>query len=173
MEEKAASAVDNARIPDEPTAEIEEGPYYRAGSPERTALYEAGIPGEKLTLTGYVFDVGGKPVPHAWLDFWQANGKGEYDNSGYRLRGHQYADENGRYRLETVVPAGYANRTPHIHVKVRARENSPVLTVQIFLPGLSSNRSDFLYRDDLQLQMKDTAHGKEATFNFRLNYRVN
>ncbi|HEX7476130.1 MAG TPA: hypothetical protein VF318_09240 [Dehalococcoidales bacterium] len=152
-----------------PTPELEEGPYYKAGSPERTKLFEAGIPGVRLTLTGFVFDAKGKPIPHAWLDFWQANGLGEYDNSGYTLRGHQYADKSGKYILETVVPKGYSVRTPHIHVKVRADDESPILTTQLFIPGFASNKTDFIYRDDMQMDMRDTPDGKEASFNFELN----
>src|SRR3712207_6926313 len=45
-----------------------------------------------------------RPVAGALLDFWQADARGEYDNSGFRLRGHQFADSRGRYRLRTVVP---------------------------------------------------------------------
>jgi protocatechuate 3,4-dioxygenase beta subunit len=152
-----------------PTPEVEEGPYYKPGSPLRTRLYEEGVPGDKLNLTGYVRDVNGRPIAHAWLDFWQANGRGEYDNSGYILRGHQYTDESGRYILETVIPGGYSVRTPHIHVKVRANEGSPVLTVQLFIPGVASNKTDFLYRDDLLVDMQKTARGAAATFNFVLN----
>jgi protocatechuate 3,4-dioxygenase beta subunit len=151
-----------------PTPGIEEGPYYTAGSPERLKLFEEGIPGDKLTLTGFVFDVRGEPIGHAWLDFWHANGNGEYDNSGYRLRGHQYTDQSGKYFLETVVPGGYSVRTPHIHVKVRAKDRSPILTTQLFVPGLASNRADFLYREDLLMDMRETPEGKKATFNFVL-----
>jgi protocatechuate 3,4-dioxygenase beta subunit len=151
-----------------PTPGIEEGPYYKADSPERTKLYEEGIPGAKLTLTGSVLDMKGKPIVHAWLDFWQANGRGEYDNSGYILRGHQYTDKSGKFHLETVVPGAYAVRTPHIHVKVRANDSSPILTTQLFVPGMASNKADFLYRDDLLMEMKDTPNGKTATFNFIL-----
>jgi protocatechuate 3,4-dioxygenase beta subunit len=150
------------------TLEIEEGPYYLQNSPERTRLFEEGIPGEKLTLTGFVFDVSGKPINHAWMDFWQANGRGEYDISGYTLRGHQYTDKTGKYILETVVPKGYASRTPHIHVKVRANDKSPILTTQLFVPGMASNRTDFLYKDELLMGIKDTPNGKLATFNFTL-----
>jgi protocatechuate 3,4-dioxygenase beta subunit len=149
-----------------PTPAIEEGPYYKAGSPERTRLFEKGLPGVKLTLTGQVFDISGKPITHAWLDFWQANGEGVYDNSGYTLRGHQYTDDSGKYYLETVVPGAYAVRTPHVHVKVRANATSPVLTTQLFVPGLASNKGDFLYRDDLLMDMEDASGGKKATFNF-------
>ncbi len=122
--------------------------------------------GERLTLTGQVLDTQGKPVAHAWLDFWQANAKGTYDNSGYTLRGHQYSDESGKYFLETIVPFGYGDRTPHIHAKVRANERSPILTTQLFLPGVASNQTDFLYRDDLEIDMRDEPQGKVATFNF-------
>jgi protocatechuate 3,4-dioxygenase beta subunit len=148
------------------TPEIEEGPYYKPGSPERTRLYEEGMEGDRLTLTGYVMDVRGKPLAHAWLDFWQANASGQYDNTGYILRGHQYSDESGKYILETIVPAGYFNRTPHIHVKVRANESSPILTIQLFLPGVASNQTDFLYRQDLEIDMRDTPQGKVGKFNF-------
>jgi protocatechuate 3,4-dioxygenase beta subunit len=151
-----------------PTPDIEEGPYYKTNSPERTKLFEEGIPGDKLTLIGFVFDIEGKPIVHAWLDFWQADGRGEYDNSGYILRGHQYTDKSGKYYLETVVPGGYAVRTPHIHVKVRANDSSPILTTQLFVPRLASNKSDYLYRDDLLIDMKDTPNGKMATFDFTL-----
>ena len=151
-----------------PTTEIEEGPYYKSGSPPKTRIFEEGLSGIKLTMTGDVRDINGKPIEHAWIDFWQADGRGEYDNSGYTLRGHQYTDKSGKYFLETVVPGGYAPRTPHIHVKVRANNRSPILTTQLFIPGEASNKTDFLYRKDLEIDMKDAPNGKIATFNFVL-----
>jgi protocatechuate 3,4-dioxygenase beta subunit len=147
------------------TPAIEEGPYYKTGSPERTRLYEDGIPGERLTLTGYVKDSSGKPIAHAWIDFWQANGEGIYDNKGYTLRGHQYTDESGKYILETVVPGGYDVRTPHIHAKVRATDKSPILTTQLFLSGISQ-KSDFLFRDGAVIETKDTHQGKQGSYDF-------
>lgn len=161
-------SIKSSQISENITYEIEEGPYYLPNSPQRTILFEEKIPGEKLILTGFVFDFSGKPIAHAWLDFWQANGRGEYDISGYTLRGHQFTDKSGKYLLETVVPKGYANRTPHIHVKVRASDGGPILTTQLFIPGIASNETDFLFRDDLLLDIKDTPNGKAATFNFTL-----
>jgi protocatechuate 3,4-dioxygenase beta subunit len=151
-----------------PTPEIEEGPYYKPNSPQKNRLREEGMPGEKLTLSGYVRDIHGKPVAHAWLDFWQANSHGRYDNAGYTLRGHQFTNNEGKYSLETIVPGGYNPRTPHIHAKIRANNNSPILTVQLFIPGLDSNKTDFLFRDDLLMEMKETTKGKIATFNIVL-----
>ena len=64
-----------------------EGPYYTPNTPERTSLLEAGIPGRRMIVIGYVLDAACQPVPNAWLDFWQTDGAGVYDNSGFKLRG--------------------------------------------------------------------------------------
>lgn len=97
-----------------------DGPYYKTGSPERASLVEAGMVGTRLVITGTVRTADCKPVARAWLDFWQTDAAGAYDNAGYHMRGHVFADAEGRYRLETVVPGEYPGRTSHIHVKVQA-----------------------------------------------------
>ena len=72
-----------------PTVPLTEGPFYKPGSPESADLAGAGIPGKRITITGTVSDLRGTPIAGAWLDFWQADGAGRYDNEGFRLRGHQ------------------------------------------------------------------------------------
>jgi len=156
----------NPRNSIEYTPEVEEGPYYKAGSPEKKKLFEPGVPGERLILSGYVFDINLKPQLHAWLDFWQADGNGRYDNSGYVLRGHQYTNNSGKYSIETVLPGSYPGRTPHIHVKVRANDSSPISTFQLFIPGIPTNEGDFLYQKTLLIKMGDATQGKKATFDF-------
>lgn len=111
-----------------------EGPYYTPDTPERHSLLEDGMPGTRLLLVGYVLDENCQPLPNAWLDFWQAGADGEYDNSGYRLRGHQFTDSQGRYFLETVLPGLYSSRPiEHIHVKVRPESGAEV-TSQLYFP---------------------------------------
>ncbi len=142
-----------------------EGPYFKAGSPETASIYQAGMPGTQLVLTGYVLTADCKPVAHALLDFWQADSGGNYDNSGYTLRGHQYTDDTGRYQLVTVVPGLYPGRTEHIHVKVQA-PNGPLLTTQLFFPGVQSNDSDSIFNASLVMTVEDTANGVEGQYNF-------
>jgi protocatechuate 3,4-dioxygenase beta subunit len=136
---------------DDPTPELTEGPYFSSGSPQRRSLITRGMTGTRLTITGYVLTTACKPVRRAKLDFWQADASGEYDNDGYRLRGHQFTDSEGRYRLDTIVPGLYTGRTKHIHVKVQ-RPGGEVLTTQLFFPGVSANRGDRLYESDLLLR---------------------
>jgi protocatechuate 3,4-dioxygenase beta subunit len=150
------------------TPSITEGPYFKANSPERSSLLGPGISGTKLVLTGYVLTADCKPVAHALLDFWQANARGEYDNTGYTLRGHQYTDAAGRYQLETIVPGLYPGRTEHIHVKVQA-PGGPMLTTQLFFPGVASNQRDGIFDQKLLMTVQDTGDGKAATFNFVVN----
>lgn len=150
-----------------PIAQLTEGPYYTANSPQKPDLTEPGIPGEKLVLTGYVLDTSCQPIPGAWIDFWQSDGEGNYDNSGYKLRGHQFSDANGRYALTTVIPGEYPGRTPHIHFKIRSSANSPIITSQLFVPGVAGNETDTIYDESLLISnVQQTTEGKSADSNF-------
>lgn len=145
-----------------PTPAQTEGPYYKAGSPQRPSLRE-GLQGTPLILTGAVSDRNGRPVPNAWLDFWQADAQGNYDNSGYRLRGHVFANDSGRFTIETIIPGEYPGRTPHIHVKVRAG-NGPVLTTQLYLPDAPGNQRDGIFNRALTMKVQ----GNTASYDFVL-----
>ena len=147
------------------TPALTEGPYYKSGSPEQADLYQDGMAGTKLILTGYVYDTKCQPVANAWLDFWQADANGNYDNSGYTLRGHQFTDENGRFQLTTVVPGLYPGRTEHIHFKVQA-PNGQILTSQLFFPGVAQNDSDGIYNAGLLLSIQEASDGWQGQYNF-------
>ncbi len=147
------------------TPAMTEGPYYKAGSPEQTNLFQPAMAGTKLMLNGYVLNTACQPVANAWLDFWQADSQGQYDNAGYTLRGHQMTDANGYYHLETVVPGLYPGRTEHIHVKVQP-PNGAVLTTQLFFPDVAQNQSDQIFDPALLLNIQETSDGIVAAYNF-------
>jgi protocatechuate 3,4-dioxygenase beta subunit len=151
-----------------PLVEQTEGPYYTPGTPRRRSLLEPGVVGARLELTGRVLTRRCAPVAGARLDFWQADGDGEYDNEGFRLRGHQLTDANGRYRLVTVVPGRYPGRTEHIHVKVRppgGRER----TTQLYFPGSTGNSQDGIYVARMTVRaFRRRTSGWAARFDFVL-----
>ena len=128
-----------------------EGPFFKPKSPERHSLLETDSKGEKMVLIGVVLSRSCNPVAKALLDFWHADDMGEYDNDGFRCRGHQFSDAEGRFRLETIMPARYTGRARHIHVKVQA-PGRRILTTQIYFPGDAANRRDPLFREDLTLR---------------------
>jgi protocatechuate 3,4-dioxygenase beta subunit len=139
-----------------------EGPFYTPNTPKRLSLVEQGSKAPRLVVLGTVLSADCKPVPNALLDFWHSDERGEYDNRGFRYRGHQFADAQGRYRLETIVPAEYPGRTRHIHVKVQA-PGGRILTTQLYFPGDAGNRRDGLYRPELEMKK---GKGEETSFDF-------
>jgi protocatechuate 3,4-dioxygenase beta subunit len=123
-----------------------EGPFFKPQSPETRTLAPRGA--STLVVEGRVLGRDCRPVGRALLDFWHADEDGEYDNAGFRFRGHQLTDVEGRYRLETILPGAYPGRTRHIHVKVQAA-GGPVLTTQLYFPGEAGNARDGLFRPEL------------------------
>jgi protocatechuate 3,4-dioxygenase beta subunit len=150
---------------DDPTPRQTEGPYFTPNSPKRTSLLEAGMAGTPLIVTGTVLTRGCRPVANALVDFWQCDDDGNYDNAGYRLRGHQFSDAKGVYRLETIVPGLYPGRTRHIHVKVQA-PRQPILTTQLYFPDERRNDRDRIFNRELLLRMADA---RQARFDFVLD----
>lgn len=150
-----------------------EGPFFAPYTPERRDIRDAGISTGVLVLAGRVVDAQCRPIAGAVLDFWQTDHEGVYDNQGYRYRGHQYTDAEGRFELVTVRPHAYTAigvfRTPHIHVKVQGRDTG-LLTTQLYLPDAEeTNGRDRGYQPSLLVVYagQDGA-ARRATFDFVL-----
>jgi protocatechuate 3,4-dioxygenase beta subunit len=149
----------------DPTVAQTEGPYFKPNSPAKSDLYADVNNGTRLIVSGSVLTTSCQPAGRALLDVWQADPDGQYDNTGSRLRGHLFADANGRFQFETVVPGLYPGRTRHIHVKVQA-PNGPLLTTQLYFPGEPRNATDSIFDKHLLMAVGDSADGKNATFDF-------
>jgi len=139
-----------------------EGPFYTPDTPQRSSLVEPGSKAERLVLSGRVVSPQCRPVARALLDFWHCDDQGEYDNVGFRYRGHLYADAEGRFRLETIFPAIYPGRARHIHVKVKA-PGRRILTTQLYFPG---DARDGLWRPELVVAMARAQVVRLAAFQF-------
>jgi protocatechuate 3,4-dioxygenase beta subunit len=165
---RVAAATPECGDDDDVTPPQTEGPFFTPRSPERRSLLEPGLAGTRLVVAGTVLTTACKPVPGALVDFWQADDDGAYDNDGYRLRGHQFTDEAGRFHLETVVPGLYPGRTRHLHVKVQA-PGQRILTTQLYFPGEPRNDRDGIFHPALLMAVADAPDGKSAAFDFVLD----
>ncbi len=154
---------------DRPTARQTEGPFFKPSSPQRSMLREPSGAGTPLRLTGLVVTRSCKPVPGALVDLWHTDSRGDYDNRGFRFRGHQYANEEGHWSFETVSPGLYPGRTRHFHVKFQA-PGGRVLTTQLYFPDDPGNARDGLFSKDLVLTMRG-ANRAEAAFIAVLDMR--
>jgi protocatechuate 3,4-dioxygenase beta subunit len=155
---------------DAPTVRQTEGPYFKPSSPQRADLVEPGSKARPLELSGQVLTRTCRPVARALVDLWHADERGDYDNAGFRYRGHLFTDAEGRYRFRTIVPALYPGRTRHYHVKVQAPQQS-VLTTQLYFPDDPTNRRDGLFRRELLMRMAEAGDALSARFDFVLDMR--
>jgi protocatechuate 3,4-dioxygenase beta subunit len=153
---------------DEPTVRQTEGPFFKPRSPERSDLREPGTKGNQFELSGFVLTRNCRALGGAVVDLWHADENGEYDNSGFRYRGHIITGPDGAFRFHTIVPAIYPGRTRHYHVKVQA-PGSSLLTTQLYFPNEPANRRDGLFRPKLLMRVADSDVG--GRFDFVLNVR--
>ena len=155
---------------DEPTVRQTAGPYFKPSSPQRADLVEPNSKGRLVELSGLVLTRSCRPVARALIDLWHADERGDYDNAGFRYRGHLFTDDAGRYRFRTILPALYPGRTRHYHVKVQAPQQ-PVLTTQLYFPDEPGNSRDGLFRRELVMRMAEADDGLSAQFAFVLDLR--
>jgi protocatechuate 3,4-dioxygenase beta subunit len=155
---------------DEPTIRQTEGPFFKPKSPQRGDLREPGSRADEIELSGFVLARTCRPLADALIDLWHADERGEYDNRGFRYRGHQRTDASGRYRFRTIRPAVYVGRTRHYHVKVQAA-GSRLLTTQLYFPDEPQNQRDNLFRRELLMKIASAGDGAAARFDFVLDIR--
>jgi protocatechuate 3,4-dioxygenase beta subunit len=160
----------HCRDGDEPTARQTDGPFFKPKSPERSDLREPGAGGRPFELFGFVMARSCRPVGGVVVDLWHADEKGEYDNAGFRYRGHVLTGLDGRFRFRTIVPAVYSGRTRHYHVKVKAL-GSRLLTTQLYFPNEPANLRDGLFQRELLMQVADADDGLAGRFDFVLDIR--
>jgi protocatechuate 3,4-dioxygenase, alpha subunit len=128
------------------------GPYYRLGLEPlyRTEIAPAGALGERIEITGQVFDGRGVPVGDAVLEIWQADAAGIYAHREDPRRGdHDPAfqgwgrvpgDAQGRFAFSTVKPGRVAGPSGALQ--------APHLVVLVFMRGLLRAASARVYFSD-------------------------
>ncbi|WP_180900340.1 catechol 1,2-dioxygenase [Martelella soudanensis] len=172
-------AIDEALGIDNPTPRTIEGPLYVAGAPEATGFARlddgTDTDGQTLIMHGVVYGAGKKPMPGAKVEVWHCDTRGFYshfDPTGkqapFNMRRTIIADENGRYKFQSILPSGYGvppgsptekllsalgrhgQRPAHIHFFISAPDHRK-LTTQINIEGDPLINDDFAYatRDGL------------------------
>jgi protocatechuate 3,4-dioxygenase beta subunit len=112
------------------------GPFYKPDAPERA------VTGEGLVVSGTVRSARGcAPLPGARLEWWSADGRGEYRDD---LRATQRTAGDGAFRYETVPPGRYPGRPPHLHVKVSAPGHRTLVTQVYPREGQRAVATDFV-----------------------------
>jgi protocatechuate 3,4-dioxygenase beta subunit len=150
-----------------PTEDIGLGPFYKPGAPERHSLREKGMAGEPLRVTGKVLDTQGRPITGARVEMWHVDTKGEYDNTGFRLRGQVACAANGDYYFETIAPVAYSSRCAHVHVRVSAA-GAKTLATEIQFAGDPAATKSSGARPSLAMKTTTVKGERQGSFLFVL-----
>ena len=148
---------------DKPTPSQTAGPYYRPSSPQRRDLRTEFGHGNPMDLAGFVVDTQCRPLSNVMVEIWHADDAGRYDNSGFRLRGHQLTDAQGRWAFETILTQHYSVRTAHYHFRVQRPEGRALIT-QLYFPDHPRNAGDSIF--DPRLLMKVSRQGERQMGRF-------
>ncbi len=151
------------RAPQQPLVQMPQtlseitGPLFTAGDVAETdydlTAQHTGAPlGERMIVSGRLLDEGGRPVPNALIEMWQANASGRYkhivDNHDAPLDpnftgfGGVVTDAQGHYRFKTIKPGAYpwrnhynAWRPAHLHFSLFGQGFAQRLVTQMYFPG--------------------------------------
>jgi len=108
--------------------------------------------GERIIVSGHVYDTEGKPLRDTLVEVWQANAAGRYRHRSdqwpapldpsFSGAGRCLTDGEGRYRFTTIKPGAYpwgnhhnAWRPAHIHFSLLGRAFAQRLVTQMYFPG--------------------------------------
>jgi len=150
---------------DEQTVVQTEGPYFKPNAPLKRDLAVDAPRGERIIIGGFVLDAACRPVPKTLVQIWHADELGAYDTKGYKLRGYQYVDDDGSWWFSTIVPAAYAGRTRHYHVKLQ-KPRGRILTTQLYFPSERLNNQDSLFDRRLVMRVSSSDEGRFGRFDF-------
>lgn len=125
-----------------------QGPFYTSNAPviQNSLLAPVNEPGTRIVISGRIMNLDcTEAIGNAEIDIWHADDAGQYDNSGYHLRGKTFTNAQGFYSFETIWPGKYLNgsqfRPSHIHFKITANGFS-TLTTQLYFTGDTSIPND-------------------------------
>jgi len=123
----------------------------RPGTIENDLTTEGPV-GERITVSGRLLDVDGRPIRDSLIEIWQANAAGRYRHRwgdwpapldpNFRGGGRTVTDADGRYEFVTIKPGPYpwgnhpnAWRPAHIHFSLLGRSFEQRLVTQMYFPG--------------------------------------
>lgn len=131
------------------------GPYFRIGliyGKTQNDLVNEQTSGERITLTGVVFDGDGEPITDAMLEIWQPDANGFFahpldplhEQADPHFRGFGRAETRaaGKYEFKTVKPGGRDGGAPYINMHVFARGMLVHALTRVYFPNEPANEDD-------------------------------
>jgi protocatechuate 3,4-dioxygenase beta subunit len=149
-----------------------------------TRQHEGEPIGERIIVSGRVFDTEGKPLRGTLVEIWQSNSAGRYLHKwdqwaapldpNFSGAGRCVTDDDGRYEFTTIKPGPYpwgnhhnAWRPAHIHFSLLGRAFTQRLVTQMYFPG-----DPFFSYDPIFNSVRDPAARERMISRFSIHETV-
>ena len=107
-----------------------------------TGMIDGDVSGQRIALTGCIYDGAGDAVTDALVEVWQAGPDGSFHTSGFFGWGRQPCDpSSGFFRFDTLKPGSVGLQAPHLLLWIVARGINLGLTTRAYFPD-EDNRRD-------------------------------
>lgn len=137
------------------------GPYFRIGLEPlyRHTIASAAAEGERVRISGQVFDGDGLPVSDACLEIWQADAQGRYHHPEDPRHAEADAAMSGFARVPTDAQGAFAFTTikPGRVAASGGGLQAPHLMVSVFMRGLLKRAATRIYFADDPANADDPA----------------
>lgn len=135
------------------------GPFFSIGMEARyvTDVVGPNVAGQRVVISGWVFDGDEAPISDALLEIWQANAHGKYAHPedtqdkpldpGFLGHGRVPTGEDGRFEFTTIKPGAVNSpddvpQAPHLSISLMMRGLLRRLTTRIYFPDEPLNAGD-------------------------------
>lgn len=127
--------------------------------------------GERITISGTVYDGDGEIVKDAMLEIWQADGDGNHataehpngvNNSNFSGFGRCPCNlDTGEYLFETIKPGATDNQAPHVTIWIVARGINVGLHTRMYFDDEQNGEDPILQQ--IPENRQNTMLGKKTT----------
>lgn len=129
-------------------------------------------PGERITVTGIVYDGTGTPLRDVLLESWQAGADGRYGPGAQGFARMPADQETGLWRLDTIKPGAAGAQAPHIALWIVARGINTGLQTRIYFEGDDHSADPVLARLEHRNRLPTLIARDRGGGNWRFDIRL-
>lgn len=149
----------------------------RHPSPLGEVIASPNVPGERITITGTLFDGDAAPVKDALIEVWQADAAGVYSGQGETYAGfigwgRTITDaDTGNFTIKTIKPGAVApTDAPHLNLWIIARGINIGLHTRVYFDDEpQANATDPLLQKLEETNRQNTLIARKNTAMYHFN----